>query len=301
MIDLPRLLGWHYPYLADNRVVEISLNPDGAVFVEYFGQPPKACGTMPPAFAERFIRNCASASNAVIARSSPIWSGRIPGTAHRIEALLPPLADGPAFSIRRHREQIVPLAEFAPDTALKDEIEAAIAARKNIVLAGSTGSGKTTLANSCLAYLCDCAPDTRVLILEDTPEIQTGLANCAQFRTAEDVSLDRLLASSLRFAPTRIVLGEVRTGPVLMTLLKAWNTGHPGGITTIHANSAGDVLNRMRILCGEVSPTDQSDFILSALDMVLFVARGTECPRITQIARRTETPGQPPSLETTHV
>ena len=301
MIDLPRLLGEHYEYLINDQVVEISLNPDGSVFVEYFGQAPKPCGTIPAAFSERFIRNCASASDAMIERGRPIWSGRVPGTAHRIEALLPPLANGPVFSIRRHRSEVVPLAEFAPDEALRQEIEEAVAARKNIVVAGSTGSGKTTLTNSCLAHLGICAPDTRLLILEDTPEIQTDIANCVGLRTAEDVSLDRLLTSSLRLAPDRIILGEVRTGPVLMTLLKAWNTGHPGGITTIHANSASDVLSRMRVLCGEVTATDQTEFILSALDLVLFVERGAGRPRITRIARRTQRPGHPPSLETIHV
>ncbi|WP_299083363.1 ATPase, T2SS/T4P/T4SS family [uncultured Ruegeria sp.] len=303
MLDLKRLLGNFYSALEDDSVVEISLNPSGDVFVEHFGAPASAVGQMPTAMAERFIRSCATATNALIDKSAPIYSGRIPGTAHRIEAILSPLADGPMFSIRRHRNHVFPLSEFAPDERLQEEIIGAIAAKKNIVIAGSTGSGKTTLTNSCLSCLSEVAPDTRLLVLEDTPELNSSLANLVPLHSTHNVSLDRLLVSALRLAPDRIVLGEVRTGIVLMTLLKAWNTGHPGGVTTIHANSAADVLARMQTLTEEVSVGDQTRQILSSLDLVLFVARGTSGSRITQVGRAVpcDDPQTPFKLEFNHV
>lgn len=303
MLDLNRLLEEFYPALNDEKVVEISLNPTGDVFVERFGSSAERVGRMSTAKADRFIRSCATETQALISKTEPIFSGRIPGTAHRIEAVLPPLVDGPMFSIRRHRDQVFPLAEFAPDEQLRKEIVNAISCKKNIVIAGSTGSGKTTLTNSCLACLEDVAPDTRLLVLEDTPELTSKLNNLVPMRSSLSVSLDRLLVSALRLAPDRIVLGEVRTGAVLMTLLKAWNTGHPGGVTTIHANSAADVLARMQALASEVSVADQTSLIASSLDLVLFVERGTGGSRITQVARPTafDDPNTPFKLEITHV
>ncbi|WP_298937219.1 ATPase, T2SS/T4P/T4SS family [uncultured Ruegeria sp.] len=303
MLDLERLLGPIFPHVHDPDVVEISLNPDRKIFVERFGARAKGVGMMDPDLAERFIRSCATATDMLIDPKEPIFSGRIPGTAHRIEAVLPPLVDGPMISIRRHRDQVLPLSEFAPNAELRQEIEKAIATRKNILVAGGIGSGKTTLTNSLLATLCEQAPDTRILVIEDTPELNVGLINQAQLRSSHDVSMDRLLVSVLRHAPNRIVVGEVRTGIVLMTLLKAWNTGHPGGITTIHANSAEEVLPRMQGLALEVSVTDQIALITSCLDLVLFVERGTGPARITQIARPVpgRDPSSPFSLETRHV
>jgi type IV secretion system protein VirB11 len=303
MLDLERLLDEFYPALNDDSVVEISLNPTGEVFVEHFGAPPKVAGKMKAAIADRFIKSCASESNALIDKSEPIFSGRIPGTVHRIEAVLPPLTDAPMFSIRRHRNHVFPLSEFAPDAMLQEEIMSAIAAKKNIVIAGSTGSGKTTLTNTCLSCLGEVAPNTRLLVLEDTPELNSQLINRVQMRSSLSVTLDRLLVSALRLAPDRIVLGEVRTGAVLMTLLKAWNTGHPGGVTTIHANSAADVLARMQQLAEEVSVTDQTRHIIASLDLVLFVERGTGGSRITQVAKPApcDDPKTPLKLEFKHV
>ncbi|EEE35211.1 conjugal transfer ATPase [Rhodobacteraceae bacterium KLH11] len=303
MLDFERLLGPIFPYLHDPDVVEISLNPDRKIFVEHFGAPAKGVGTMDPDLAERFIRSCATVTDMLIDPKEPIFSGRIPGTAHRIEAVLPPLVDGPMLSIRRHRDQVLPLSEFAPAADLRCEIEEAISERKNILVAGGTGSGKTTLTNSLLATLYEQAPDTRLLVIEDTPELNVGLSNHARMRSSHDVSMDRLLVSVLRHAPNRIVVGEVRTGIVLMTLFKAWNTGHPGGITTIHANSADEVLPRMQSLASEVSVTDQIALITSCLDLVLFVERSTGSARITQIARPVpgRDPSAPFSMETRHV
>ena len=321
------ILGSLAHVLDEADVVEISVNADQTVWVERFGQDPAMWGVMDPEVTERFIRWCATWSEASILAERPILSGRIPGTAHRIEALIPPVVEAPAFSIRRHREQVISLEEFlGPDKAsaghrdsakprevtaqkLPEDIASclntatgpdagtaadasvdlmaagdppegagceiahlipvgsprrilseAIAGRRNILIAGATGSGKTTLLNTCLDQLAHIAPKTRLITIEDTPEIRVPLKNTLGLRSSPDVSMDRLLVSTLRLAPDRIVVGEVREGAVLMTLIKAWDTGHPGGLTTLHANSAGEVLKllgicRRCILRGDSSST----------------------------------------------
>lgn len=272
-------------FLNEPDVVEISLNPDGAIFVERFGVGIQSVGRMEPAAAERFIRYCASMARESISAANPILSARVPGTPHRIEALLPPVVAAPTFSIRRHVEQLIDLAAFVEDAAACEIIREAIHERQNIVIAGSTGSGKTTFVNSCLQALATQTPDARLLVLEDTPELQVGIANVVHLQSAPVAALERLLVSSLRLSPTRIILGEVRTGAVLMTLLKCWNTGHPGGLTTIHANSAAETIDRMRILASEVSLSDQSDFIRQAVDLIIFLARDYGAPTVRQILR----------------
>ena len=281
MNDTEKLLGMlpgYAKYLDEADVVEISLNPSGDVFVERFGSGTHAVGRMEPAAAERFIRYCASVVRESISAANPILSARVPGTGHRIEALLPPVVAAPTFSIRRHAEQLIVLSDFVDDAAACASINEAIKARQNIVIAGSTGSGKTTFVNSCLDRLATQTPDARLLVLEDTPELQVGIANVVHLQSAPVAALERLLVSSLRLSPTRIILGEVRTGAVLMTLLKSWNTGHPGGLTTIHANSAHETIDRMRLLASEVSVSDQSDFIHQAVDLIIFLSRDYGAP-----------------------
>ncbi len=282
---LPVLLPGCAAFLDAPDVVEISLNPSGDIFVERFGVGIEHAGRMEPAAAERFIRYCACAVRESISAANPILPCRVPGTPHRIEALLPPVVAAPTFSIRRHVEQVIDLATFFEDAATCEIIRAAIKTRQNIVIAGSTGSGKTTFVNSCLETLASQTPDARLLVLEDTPELQVGIANVVHLQSAPVAGLERLLVSSLRLSPTRIVLGEVRTGAVLMTLLKCWNTGHPGGLTTIHANSANQTIDRMRILASEVSISDQRDFIRQAVDLIIFLARDYGAPTVRQILR----------------
>ena len=344
--------------LDEADVVEISVNADQTVWVERFGQDPAMWGVMDPDMTERFIRWCATWSHASILAERPILSGRIPGTAHRIEALIPPVVEAPAFSIRRHRDQVISLAEFlggnndtganassgpmvksestvqpvkeagnavdisadpvsaggpagGADTGAAASVGAdvsvgadasaeiaqlilseAIAERRNILIAGATGSGKTTLLNACLDHLARIAPRTRLITIEDTPEIRVPLKNALGLRSSPDVSMDRLLVSTLRLAPDRIVVGEVREGSVLMTLIKAWDTGHPGGLTTLHANSAAEVVPRLKMLATEVLASDPTQRLMQSLDMIVFLRRGRHRPIVeTIIAMR---PGNPP-------
>ena len=281
--SLAELLGPLADVLDEAATVEISCNPDGAVFVERFGSGPERWGSLEPARTARFVRWCATWSQTVVSDARPILSGRVPGTAHRIEALMPPVTDAPAFSIRRHRDTVPSLRECVPEDAPRGILEQAIAARKNILIAGATGAGKTTLLNACLGEMARIAPETRLLVIEDTPEIRSPFANSVPLRTADGVTMDRLLVSALRQAPDRIVVGEVREGSVLLTLVKAWNTGHPGGLVTLHANSADEVIDRLSLLATEVMTADPVPVLMQATDLIAFIHRDTGRPVLSSI------------------
>lgn len=295
--SLPQILGPLSDVLSEPAVVEISVNPCSTVYVERFGAEPARWGQLDRHRAEHFIRWCATMTGTGVTSDVPIFSGRIPGTPHRVEALLPPVVDGPCFSIRRHSEQVFTLDACIPDREPRAMIEVAIADKANILIAGATGSGKTTLLNGCLCHLASAQPQTRLITIEDTPEIRSPLANTVALMTSDTISMDRLLVSALRQAPDRIVVGEVREGKMLMTLVKAWNTGHPGGLVTLHANSAPEVMPRLQLLASEVLTTDPVPILLQATDMIVFLKRGHAQPELTSIHMAKRQPGHPPKME----
>lgn len=298
--SLAELLGPLAAVLDEPDVVEISCNPDGEVFVERFGAGARPWGPLHPAKAERFVRWCASWLATELTFDRPILSGRVPRTAHRIEALMPPVTGGPCFSIRRHRQTVPSLEECVPEEAPRRILVDAIKARKNILIAGATGAGKTTLLNACLGELARVAPGTRLLTIEDTPEIRAPFANAVSLVTADGVTMDRLLVSSLRLAPDRIVVGEVREGSVLLTLVKAWNTGHPGGLVTLHANSADEVMARLSLLATEVMTADPVPVLMQATDLIAFIHRETARPVLASIRAARRGPDGATRLEVMH-
>lgn len=302
------IMGPLHGLLHDDEVVEISLNTDQKLWVSRFGSPSCEEGAWTAVDAERMIRWCASRDDSIIDSTKPIASMMLPGYPHRIEVLLPPVVSAPVFSIRRHTDVPVDLESFSwpggaertPENGVRPQspgrprrracngadagfVRRLLSERKNLAIAGATGSGKTTFANACLRELARIAPATRVVLIEDTPELQSELANTVFLRTSATVDLRQLLVSTLRLAPDRIVVGECRDGPAAMTLLRAWNTGHAGGITTVHANSAKEVVPRLDMLCSEVAPTSQEKLIHAALGAVIFLERDTERPAVREI------------------
>ena len=268
-------------------VIEISANPDGAVFVDRFGEGRRRWGVIAPDEVERFLRWCATRTETAITAEQPRLKGRIPGTAHRIAGLIPPVVEAPMFSIRRHLDRVIPLEDYVRNAVALELIRDALATRHNILIAGATGAGKTTLLNACLGEIGRRAPETRLIVIEDTPEIRHPLADHVAMRTSDTVGMDDLLVDTLRHAPTRIVVGEVRTGAVLMTLLKSWNTGHPGGLATLHANGAEEVMERLWTLGTEVMSADPTPALMQATDRIVFVRRDrTGMPEIATITGR---------------
>ncbi len=262
--------------LDDQSVVEIMLNPDGKLFVERLGHGMAAAGEMSAAAAEIVIGSVAHALNSEADDTQPIISGELPIGGHRFEGLLPPVVKAPSFTIRRRASRLIPLDDYVKARVMTerqaDIIRNAVASRFNVVISGGTGSGKTTLANAVIAEIAETAPDDRILILEDTAEIQCPAENVVPLHTSDTIDMARLLKSTMRLRPDRIVVGEVRDGAAL-TLLKAWNTGHPGGVATVHANTAESALRRLEQLTAEASQQPMREVIGEAVDLIISIER----------------------------
>lgn len=272
--------------LDDATVVEIMLNPDGRLFIERLGHGVAEAGVMTPAAAEVVIGSVAHALQSEADDERPIISGELPIGGHRFEGLLPPVVSGPAFTIRRRASRLIPLSDYVSSKVMTEAqasaIRSAIDARMNIVISGGTGSGKTTLANAIIAEIVLSAPDDRMVILEDTAEIQCAAENAVCLHTSDTIDMARLLKSTMRLRPDRIIVGEVRDGAAL-TLLKAWNTGHPGGVTTIHSNTAMSALRRLEQLTAEASQQPMQEVIGEAVDLVVSIERTGKGRRVREV------------------
>ena len=281
--------------LADPRIVEIMVNPDGALRVDILGEGRVDTEVrLEPAQVERIIRLVASHARAEVHGDAPIVSAELPAHAvgqagERFEGLLPPVATGPCFSIRKPATRIHRLIDYVSDGMMSADtarlLSLAVVERKNILVAGGTSSGKTTLANALLAEMA--ALDERVILIEDTRELQCPAPDMVALRTrAGAVTMADLVRSTLRLRPDRIIVGEVR-GPEALDMLKAWNTGHPGGIATVHANSARSALYRIEQLIQEAVATVPRHLIAEAIDIIVFISGRGLARRIDQIVRLT--------------
>lgn len=262
--------------LSDTSVVEVMLNPDGRLFIERLGLGIADAGRMDPGTAEIVIGSVAHALRSEADVDRPIISGELPIGGHRFEGLLPPVVVAPAFTIRRRASRQISLDEYVHQGIMTVDqlrvVRNAVSSRLNIVISGGTGSGKTTLANAIIAEIVRSVPDHRLVILEDTAEIQCSAENAVQLHTSDSVDMGRLLKSTMRLRPDRIIVGEVRDGAAL-TLLKAWNTGHPGGVTTVHSNTAESALRRLEQLTAEVSQQPMCEVIGEAVDLIVSIER----------------------------
>jgi len=284
--------------LGDPRVIEIMVNPDGALRVDILGEGRVDTDvTIPPAQVERIVRLVASHARTEVHGEAPIISAELPphgdGAGERFEGVLPPVALGPCFTIRKPAARIYTLSDYVRDGLMSKDaaslLEQAVVERRNILVVGGTSSGKTTLANALLAQMADL--DERVILIEDTRELQSPARDTVALRTRSGgrdgtggVTMGDLVRSTLRLRPDRIIIGEVR-GPEALDMLKAWNTGHPGGIATVHANSAAAALHRIEQLVQEAVVTVPRRLIAEAIDIIVFIAgRGTS-RRIQTIAR----------------
>lgn len=279
--------------LSDARVIEIMVNPDGALRIDILGEGRTDTDVkIDPAQIERIIRLVASYARAEVHGDQPIISSELPphieGRAgERFEGVLPPVSTGPCFSIRKPAERLYALADYVADGIMTersaDALRAAVTQRFNILVAGGTSSGKTTLANALLAEMAWI--DSRIILIEDTRELQSPAPDTVALRTrVGSVTMSDLVRSTLRLRPDRIVVGEVR-GPEALDMLKAWNTGHPGGIATVHANSAIAALYRIEQLVQEAVVTVPRRLIAEAIDIIVFIAGRGRQRRIASIAR----------------
>jgi type IV secretion system protein VirB11 len=274
-------------WLEDPGVAEIMLNPDGRLWIDRLESGLADSGDgLSAADGERIIRLVAHHVGAEVHHGAPRISAELPQTGERFEGLLPPVVSAPVFSIRKPAVAIHTLGDYAaagvmtPAQAMR--LQAAVAERRNILVAGATSTGKTTLANALLAEVARTGD--RVVLIEDTRELQCAAPNLVSLRTRDGVaSLTDLVRSSLRLRPDRIPIGEVRGGEAL-DLLKAWGTGHPGGIGTIHAGSAMGALRRLEQLVLEVVAIAPRAFIAETIDVIAVLAGRGQARRLAELA-----------------
>lgn len=275
-------------WLADPKVVEVLLNPDGRLWVERLGDGVADSGqTLSAADGERIVRLVAHHVGAEVHDRAPRVSAELPETGERFEGLLPPIVTAPAFAIRKPAVAVFTLADYAAGGIMTEDeahgLRRAVGLRHNILVAGGTGTGKTTLANALLAEIATTSD--RVVLIEDTRELQCLTPNLVAMRTKDGiVSLSELVRSALRLRPDRIPIGEVR-GPEALDLLKAWGTGHPGGVGTIHAGSAIGALRRMEQLIQEAVVTVPRALIAETIDVIAVLARDPAGRRLVELAR----------------
>lgn len=272
-------------YLEDPKIIEIMLNPDGCLWIDVLGKGCVYTGyKVTPEAAERVIRLVASSTKITCNEEHPIVSAELPGDGSRFQGMLPKVVKAPTFTIRKKALQVFTLDDYVKQgimtTKQQKTIIDAVHTKKNILIVGGTGSGKTTLANAVLSEIS--TTDDRIIIIEDTMELQCTALNTVFLRSRENVTMNELLKATMRLRPDRIVVGEVR-GSEALTLLKSWNTGHPGGCATVHANSAKGGLRRLEQLIQEAIPTPQRDLIADAVNLIIYIERYAKGRHIKEI------------------
>ena len=274
--------------LEDPGVVEVMLNPDGRIWVDRLSQGLADTGErLSAADGERIVRLVAHHVGAEVHARNPRVSAELPETGERFEGLLPPVVAAPAFAIRKPAVAVFTLDDYVTAGIMTDHqadvLRGSVAARANILVAGGTSTGKTTLTNALLAEVAKTSD--RVVIIEDTRELQCAAPNLVALRTKDGVAtLSDLVRSSLRLRPDRIPVGEVR-GAEALDLLKAWGTGHPGGVGTIHAGSAIGALRRLEQLIQEAVITVPRALIAETIDLVAVLAGRGSARRLVELAR----------------
>jgi P-type conjugative transfer ATPase TrbB len=278
--------------LADPLVIEVVLNPDGKLWVERLGEEMQVVGAMASSNAESLMATIASSLSTTITRERPVLEGELPTDGSRFEGMIPPVVVRPSFAIRKKASRVFSLAEYVRKGIMTEAqrlgIVEAVKSRRNILVVGGTGTGKTTLLNAIILVISEVSPEHRVVIIEDTVELQCSSKNVVQLRTSDTVTMQGLLRVTMRLRPDRILVGEVR-GAEALALLKAWNTGHPGGLATVHANDASSGLLRIKQLIEEGLQGGKADpeVIAEAVGLVVVIQKTSVAPgrRISEMVR----------------
>lgn len=270
--------------LQDPLTIEVMLNPDSRIWVERLGEEMQLVGTLPPEKAESAMGTIAACLQTTVTRENPILEGELPLDGSRFEGLIPPVVARASFAIRKKASQVFTLEQYVEAGSMTQEqyerICKAVSARENILVVGGTSSGKTTLSNAIIHKMAEVTPDLRLVIIEDTGEIQCSAENAVIMRATATVSMLHLLRATLRFRPDRILVGEVR-GAEALSLLKMWNTGHPGGLSTLHANTARAGLTRLEQLVSEATTAPLQQLIGEAVDLVIHIAKTAQGRKVT--------------------
>ena len=267
---------WLKDFFGNEDDLEASINDDGSCRIDSLSNGYRQVGTMNATEADLLARKIASLTGFAISNKNPILNTEVEDLKCRISIVYPPCAAASTISIRKRASRLITLNEYVESGNLTQEqlsiIQDWILLRKNILVVGGTSSGKTTFINGLSAEISKLTPDHRIVILEDTVELQRFAENIIQLRSVEQVSLQELVKTSLRHRPDRIIVGEVR-GKEAFDLLTAWSTGHPGGIASLHANSAEGAFTRLEQLLEIAINNPMQGLIGEAVDAIIFMAK----------------------------
>lgn len=262
---------------SDPKLMEMMFNSDGKLFYQMIGEPAKEYEhPVPSARIERIIKLAAHIGNHNLSYQSPILETTLPFDGARFSATIPPITSVPTFSIRKKALRIFSLQEYIDNGGLTEAqyqiIKEAVRTHKNILVAGSTGSGKTTFCNAVIQEISSQYPNERIIMIQDVAELQCASKNFVDFISDQFTTPTQLVKLCLRYKPTRILMGEIRDG-VALDLLDLWNTGHEGGLSTVHANNALSTLTRLENLVERHpnAPKRIPEVIAETLDLILFI------------------------------
>lgn len=269
-------LGPVVPYLDDDSVIEIMLNADGVVWVDRVGTGmARTEAVMTPTTSLRMLELVANAMKTELSSSHPSLAAILPGWGARLQAMVPPVSPAPVFTVRKPPKRVFTLTDYVTCGILSatqsSALKRAVARRANILVGGSTGAGKTTLVNAILEEIATTTQD-RLYIVEDIPELQCTAQNKVQLFVQPHYPWQRAILDAMRSRPDRIVVGEVRDGASALDLVKAWNTGHPGGLGTVHANDTASMLNRICHLIEEVAHPSRT-VIAETINVCIHITR----------------------------
>ncbi len=276
--------------LSDPQIIEIMLNADGKLWFDYMDGGMVEAGFVPNYQAENLLGTIAALSGTMINVVSPIIEVELPFDGSRFTGIINPISSAPIFTIRKRPQKIFSLDEYRYMGIISENhihiIRQSIIDKQNILVVGGTGSGKTTLVNGILNEISIISPDERIFLIEDTLELKCACVNKVEVRTSANSDITKLLRTSLRMRPDRIIIGEIR-GSEANSLIKAWNTGHPGGISTIHANSARGGLVRLEQLIEESGLKPSKEIIANTINLIIFINRINEKPwrKVSQVIR----------------
>lgn len=281
--------------LKNDDITEIMANPDGSVWFESRSKGMFKDSEIGEFEAQNFLLQLARLQDLFLNFESPYLETLLPFNRERLEGTIAPISDRAAFTIRKPAKFTYPLEDYVKKKIINnkqyDFISEALLSRKNIIVSGGPGTGKTTLANAVVKKMSDiCDRSQRIVVLEDIAEIKCEMPNVLAMVTSQHVSMTTLLKIAMRSRPDRILVGEVRDAAAL-DLLKSWNTGCPGGLATIHANSTESSVLRLLSLAQEANIPPPTDLVAETVDVLINIVRNTKHTAGREVKSITELKG----------